>query len=173
MAISSRLASRSTGSTLSFTKLILLNRSPPMVAATRYLVARSFRTTPPNYPDEEFVKRTLEYYKVLESTKHPFIREGPPSPVCFEMQGDKAYTRIDMPGVGKEGLKLWAEKNYFVFQGVESIDEDDEEVKKRVYSDRLLIDPANVFEDGINFVIQNGVLRIAFRLINPCIHPAY
>ncbi|XP_059645132.1 uncharacterized protein LOC132286765 [Cornus florida] len=167
MAVSSPLASRATGSTLFFTNLLRLNRSPPMAVSTRYLVARSIRTgDPPNGPDEETVKRSLEYFELLESTKHPFIREGPPSPFFGLVQGDKAYTRVDMPGVGKEGLKFWQEKNYFVFQGVESIDEDEdedeEEVEKRVYSEKVYF-PANVVKDSINVVIQNGVLRIVFR----------
>ncbi|OAY74809.1 Heat shock 22 kDa protein, mitochondrial [Ananas comosus] len=71
------------------------------------------------------------------------------------------YLRVDMPGLGKEHVKVWAEQNTLVIRGEgEKESEDDGEGGARRFSSRIDL-PADCFKmDQIKAEMKNGVLRV-------------
>ncbi|KAJ4955365.1 hypothetical protein NE237_012148 [Protea cynaroides] len=68
------------------------------------------------------------------------------------------YVRIDMPGLGKEDVKVWVEQNTLIITG--EAKEGDEEGDGRKYSSRIDL-PEKLYKlDEIKAEMKNGVLRL-------------
>lgn len=72
------------------------------------------------------------------------------------------HLRVDMPGLGKEHVKVWAEQNSLVIKGEGEKDpEDDADASPPRYTRRIEL-PADAFKmDKIKAEMKNGVLRVA------------
>ncbi|KAK8921718.1 hypothetical protein KSP39_PZI020356 [Platanthera zijinensis] len=72
---------------------------------------------------------------------------------------DALYLRIDMPGLGKEGVKVIAERGTLVIKGECEAEEGDAE-SRRKYSTRIDLAPELYKIDEIKAEMKNGVLKI-------------
>ncbi|XP_054825699.1 small heat shock protein, chloroplastic-like isoform X2 [Prosopis cineraria] len=70
------------------------------------------------------------------------------------------FLRMDMPGLGKEDVKISVEQNTLVVKGEGAKEWDDEEDGARRYSSRLDIPPKLYKMDSIKAEMNNGVLKI-------------
>ncbi|XP_072980522.1 small heat shock protein, chloroplastic [Typha angustifolia] len=79
----------------------------------------------------------------------------------WEAKEDKEalYLRVDMPGLGKDQVKVWAEQNTLVIKG-EGEKESDEEESRRRYSSRIDLPPDSYRMDQIKAEMKNGVLKV-------------
>nr|AFV46381.1 ACD-ScHsp26-like protein [Tamarix hispida] len=69
------------------------------------------------------------------------------------------YLKMDMPGLGKEHVKVSVEENTLVIKG-QGEKETEEEESRRRYSTRVDLTP-NLFKtDGIKAEMKNGVLKV-------------
>ncbi|XP_038976280.1 small heat shock protein, chloroplastic-like [Phoenix dactylifera] len=73
--------------------------------------------------------------------------------------GDALHLRIDMPGLGKEHVKVWAEQNTLIIKG-EGEKETEEEESGRRYSSRIDLPPEAYQIDQIRAEMKNGVLKV-------------
>ncbi|KAK2969443.1 hypothetical protein RJ640_012843 [Escallonia rubra] len=69
------------------------------------------------------------------------------------------HIKMDMPGVGKEGVKVYVEQNTLVIKGEAEEEADDEEPARR-YASRLDLPPNTYKFDEIKAELKNGVLKI-------------
>ncbi|KAF3448346.1 hypothetical protein FNV43_RR09059 [Rhamnella rubrinervis] len=70
------------------------------------------------------------------------------------------YLRMDMPGLGKEDVKVWVEQNTLIIKGEAGNVSEEEEENKRRFSTRLDL-PPNVYKaDSIKAEMKNGVLKV-------------
>uniref|UniRef100_A0A5B7BZ69 SHSP domain-containing protein n=1 Tax=Davidia involucrata TaxID=16924 RepID=A0A5B7BZ69_DAVIN len=172
MMVPSTALIRAIGSSRSlFTSLLRFNGRSLAVAPPSLAAVRSFHTgAPTDNPTVGKANAHFEkYLELLESRKHPFMTQGPKCPTStFENKKARCCIRIDMPGVGKEGLKVWFEGDRLKLEGVESEKDPhyDKESVKRVYCAEFDIDPLFVNKDNLKAIIRNGVLRIMLPLFN-------
>lgn len=68
--------------------------------------------------------------------------------------------RVDMPGLGKEEVKVYAEENALVIKG-ESLSEAELDGSKQKYSSRIELPPKVYKLDQIKAQMKNGVLKVA------------
>lgn len=73
--------------------------------------------------------------------------------------GDALHLRIDMPGLGKEHVNVWAEQNTLVIKG-EGEEKTEEEESGRRYSSRIDLPPGAYKVDQIRAEMKNGVLKV-------------
>ncbi|XP_010937389.1 small heat shock protein, chloroplastic isoform X2 [Elaeis guineensis] len=73
--------------------------------------------------------------------------------------GDALHLRIDMPGLGKEHVKVWAEQNTLIIRGEEEKEAEEEESSRR-YSSRIDLPPEAYKIDQIRAEMKNGVLKV-------------
>lgn len=74
---------------------------------------------------------------------------------------DALHLRVDMPGLGKEHVRVWSEQNTLVIQGdgeKEKVGE--EETAGRRYSSRIVLPPESFKMDQIRAEMKNGVLVV-------------
>lgn len=72
---------------------------------------------------------------------------------------DALFLRMDMPGLGKEDVKVSVEQNTLIIKGEGEEESEDEESRRR-YSSRLDL-PQNLYKLGeIKAEMKNGVLRV-------------
>lgn len=72
---------------------------------------------------------------------------------------DALFLRMDMPGLGKENVKVTIEQNTLIIKG-EAEKEYEEEENARRFSSRLDL-PSNLYKlDSIKAEMKNGVLRV-------------
>lgn len=73
---------------------------------------------------------------------------------------DTLYIRLDMPGLGKEDVKVSVEESTLIIKGEgEKLSEEDEE-SKRKYTSRLDLPPKLYKLDSIKAEMKNGVLKV-------------
>ncbi|XP_018674853.1 heat shock 22 kDa protein, mitochondrial-like isoform X1 [Musa acuminata AAA Group] len=72
------------------------------------------------------------------------------------------HLRVDMPGLGKEHVKVWAEHNTLVIKGESDKEagEEGEESTGRRYSSRIDLPPESYRLDQIRAEMKNGVLKV-------------
>ncbi|PKI39817.1 hypothetical protein CRG98_039862 [Punica granatum] len=72
---------------------------------------------------------------------------------------DALFLRMDMPGLGKEDVKISVEQNTLIIKGQGEKETEDEESRRR-YSSRLDL-PPNLYKLGeIKAEMKNGVLKV-------------
>ncbi|CAK7356397.1 unnamed protein product [Dovyalis caffra] len=95
---------------------------------------------------------------------HPFQDEGNQLPYDVKVEDDSWCVRIDMPGIGSKGVRVWFENNTLHFKGVEK--DKGPFHGARNYSGKFYI-PASEYEvDKINAVMNDGVLNIVIPKTN-------
>ncbi|XP_074317428.1 small heat shock protein, chloroplastic-like isoform X1 [Silene latifolia] len=67
--------------------------------------------------------------------------------------------KVDMPGLGKEHVKVAVEENTLIIKG-EGEKEKEEEESRRRYSSRIELTPNMYKVDGIKAEMKNGVLKV-------------
>ncbi|XP_078172923.1 mitochondrion-localized small heat shock protein 23.6 isoform X2 [Carex rostrata] len=72
---------------------------------------------------------------------------------------DAIYLRVDMPGLGKEHVKVWAEQNTLVIKG-EGEKEPGEDEPSRKYGGRIDLPVEYCRMDQIKAEMKNGVLKV-------------
>ncbi|OVA03103.1 Alpha crystallin/Hsp20 domain [Macleaya cordata] len=72
---------------------------------------------------------------------------------------DALYMKIDMPGLGKEDVKVSVEQNTLIIKGEGQKENDDEESVRR-YSSRIDLPPKFYKLDQVRAEMKNGVLRV-------------
>ncbi|KAJ4756743.1 Heat shock 22 kDa family protein [Rhynchospora pubera] len=72
---------------------------------------------------------------------------------------DALYLRVDMPGLGKENVKVWAEQNTLVIKG-EGEKETGEDDTGRKYGGRIDLPTEHYKMDQIKAEMKNGVLKV-------------
>lgn len=72
---------------------------------------------------------------------------------------DALYLRIDMPGLGKENVKVSAEQGTLVIKGEGEVEAGEEESRRR-YSTRIDLAPEIYELDSIRAEMRNGVLKV-------------
>ncbi|KAL6635157.1 hypothetical protein ACP70R_027828 [Stipagrostis hirtigluma subsp. patula] len=71
------------------------------------------------------------------------------------------HLRVDMPGLGKEHVKVWAEQNSLVIKGEgEKEPDEDEAAPPPRYSGRIELAPEVYKMDRIKAEMKNGVLKV-------------
>ncbi|KAK9120633.1 hypothetical protein Syun_018250 [Stephania yunnanensis] len=72
------------------------------------------------------------------------------------------YLRVDMPGLGKENVKVSVEENALTIKGEGAMDQSDEDQEStlRRYSSRIDLPPKLYKLDQIKAEIKNGVLKV-------------
>lgn len=70
------------------------------------------------------------------------------------------HLRVDMPGLGKEHVKVWAEQNSLVIKGEGKKDSEEEEATPPRYSSRIELAPEVYRMDKIKAEMKNGVLKV-------------
>ncbi|KAJ1281130.1 hypothetical protein BS78_04G285000 [Paspalum vaginatum] len=71
------------------------------------------------------------------------------------------HLRVDMPGLGKEHVKVWAEQNSLLIKGEgEKEDGEDETALPHRYSGRIELTPDVYRMDKIKAEMKNGVLKV-------------
>ncbi|KAJ3695833.1 hypothetical protein LUZ60_001210 [Juncus effusus] len=81
-------------------------------------------------------------------------------------EADALHLRVDMPGLGKENVKIWAENGTLVIKG-EGEKEQGEEESAMKYSSRIDL-PAEQFKmDQITAEMKNGVLKVVVPKVKP------
>lgn len=72
---------------------------------------------------------------------------------------DALYMRVDMPGLGKEDVKVSVEQNTLVIRGEGERESEDGESRRR-YSTRVDL-PTNLYQiDKIKAEMKNGILKV-------------
>lgn len=72
---------------------------------------------------------------------------------------DALNLRIEMPGLGKEDVKVTVEQNTLIIKGEGAKEEDDEESGKR-YSSRIDLPEKLYMTNNIKAEMKNGVLKV-------------
>ncbi|XP_042374029.1 small heat shock protein, chloroplastic-like isoform X2 [Zingiber officinale] len=74
---------------------------------------------------------------------------------------DALHLRVDMPGLGKEHVRVWSEQNTLVIQGDgENEKVGEEDAAGRKYSSRIVLPPESFKMDQIKAEMKNGVLKV-------------
>lgn len=87
------------------------------------------------------------------------IRGGPRKPWEAVEDKEALHLRVDMPGLGKEEIKVYAEENALVIKG-ESLSEAELDRSKQKYSSRIELPPKVYKLDQIKAQMKNGVLKV-------------
>lgn len=80
---------------------------------------------------------------------------------------DALYMKIDMPGLGKEDVKVSVEQNTLTIKGEAADVSEEEEESKKKYSTRLDLPPNLYKVDSIKAEMKNGVLKVVIPKVKP------
>lgn len=75
-------------------------------------------------------------------------------------ESDALYLRIDMPGLGKEDVKISVDQNTLVIRAEGDRESEDEEESGRRYSSRIDLPPTVYNINDIKAEMKNGVLKV-------------
>ncbi|XP_074317384.1 small heat shock protein, chloroplastic-like [Silene latifolia] len=92
---------------------------------------------------------------ILAATRGGGMRRG------WDVKEDEEalLLKVDMPGLGKEDVKVSVEENTLIIRG-EGEKETEEEESRRRYSSRIDLTPNMYKVDGIKAEMKNGVLKV-------------
>ncbi|KAG5248842.1 hypothetical protein OIU76_004462 [Salix suchowensis] len=95
---------------------------------------------------------------------HPFQDEGNQLPYDVKVEDDCWRGRVDMPGIGSKGVRVWFENNTLHFKGEEKDKSPFHDARN--YSGKFNI-PASEYQiDKISAVMNDGVLNIVIPKID-------
>ncbi|XP_059644944.1 heat shock 22 kDa protein, mitochondrial-like [Cornus florida] len=104
---------------------------------------------------------------VIAPMKHPFLNQGFCT-MCNVIEYQReAIVRIDMPGIGKEGLDVNVKKNSIHIEGkTKKEDEDENDMAVRAYSGVIDL-PRGIYKlDEIKATIKMGILKMVIPKMN-------
>nr|ABK22728.1 unknown [Picea sitchensis] len=87
------------------------------------------------------------------------VRGGSRKPWDAVEDKEALHLRVDMPGLGKEDIKVYAEENALVIKG-ESVSDAELDGSARKYSSRIELPPKVYKLDHIKAQMKNGVLKV-------------
>ncbi|KAJ6992159.1 hypothetical protein NC653_015502 [Populus alba x Populus x berolinensis] len=122
-------------------------------------------TTDFSSTDEDDVAADAEIY----GRPHPFVKEGPELLYDLKDEFDAMYARVDLPGVSKEGIKMWVKDDSIYVRGqeVKKVRLYSKEEEPRKYSFEIDL-PKNEYKaEDIRAVMESGVLRVFVPKIKP------
>ncbi|KAM7274148.1 hypothetical protein ACFE04_028812 [Oxalis oulophora] len=133
-------------------------------------VVRSFNTNAQltNYDhhhDSDVAVDVIDRRASVRSVFRPSFFSGVPNlmdRIVFKEDKNALYLRMDMPGFGKEHVKVSVEQNTLVIKGEGEKESGDEEVAQaRKVSSRIKLLSTNVYQlDEIKAEMKNGVLKV-------------
>ncbi|XP_059659048.1 heat shock 22 kDa protein, mitochondrial-like [Cornus florida] len=95
---------------------------------------------------------------------NPFLEEGPESPFTVVKSEEAMHARLDMPGINKEGLKMWVEDDSLYVKGSEVVDDPQSPLAMkdgpRKYSGDIHVPQSHYKAEEIDAELKNGVLKI-------------
>ncbi|XP_059659050.1 heat shock 22 kDa protein, mitochondrial-like [Cornus florida] len=97
---------------------------------------------------------------------NPFLKDGPAIPFNVMKTDEAMYARLNVPGIGKEGLKMWVEDDALHVKGAEVVDDPRSPLAKdgpRNYSGDIDL-PERYKAAEIDAELKNGVLKITVPL---------
>ncbi|KAL9246828.1 hypothetical protein vseg_020319 [Gypsophila vaccaria] len=98
--------------------------------------------------------------QLMDSPYIPSTRGGARRGWDIREDDDALHLKVDMPGLGKEHVKVSVEENTLIIKGEGERETEDEEESRRRYSSRIDLTP-NVYKvDGIKAEMKNGVLKV-------------
>ncbi|KAA8521393.1 hypothetical protein F0562_012045 [Nyssa sinensis] len=122
--------SRALTTASSLMKLLPFNLSPSCATpfTVHFLHSVAAVSNADSDSDSDYVSDSVVHSKTSSVPKvcaleNPFLKEGPMLPYAVKQDDEATYARLDMPGIGKEGLNLWIEYNCLHVKGVELKDE--------------------------------------------------
>ncbi|XP_011040732.1 PREDICTED: heat shock 22 kDa protein, mitochondrial-like [Populus euphratica] len=157
--------------------------SSPMLSLTRVISSKSqlfklllFSSTRFPSTTEPDTDSTTDFYSTDEDADaeiygrpHPFVKEGPELLYDLKDEFDAIYARVDLPGVSKEGLKMWVKDDSLYVRGqeVKKVSLYSKEEEPRKYSFEIDL-PKNEYKaEDIRAVMESGVLRVFVPKIKP------
>ncbi|XP_059659052.1 heat shock 22 kDa protein, mitochondrial-like [Cornus florida] len=131
-----------------------MNASPILVRTLRTCAVPETTSdsdwdTPANESDSEPVPTDPNICFLV----NPFLKDGPAIPYRVKKDEEAMYARLDMPGIGKEGLKLWVEDNRLEVRGAE-------ESCPRQFSGYIKLPQGFYKPEEIAAEMKNGVLKV-------------
>ncbi|KAK3011885.1 hypothetical protein RJ639_012911 [Escallonia herrerae] len=87
---------------------------------------------------------------------NPFLRKGDTKTLDTKQEDDGFRLRLDMPGVGRDAVKVWVENGVLFVKGFDMTE------TARFYNGGVLLDdkPLELDLDQIEVEIKNGVLKV-------------
>ncbi|KAJ6392545.1 hypothetical protein OIU84_026848 [Salix udensis] len=115
--------------------------------------------------DEDDVAADAEIY----GRPHPFVKEGPELLYDLKDEFDAIYARVDLPGVSKEGVKMWVKDDSIHVRGqeVKKVSLYSKEEEPRKYSFEIDLPENEYRAEDIRAVMESGVLRVLVPKIKP------
>uniref|UniRef100_A0A5B7A8N2 Putative 14.heat shock protein-like n=1 Tax=Davidia involucrata TaxID=16924 RepID=A0A5B7A8N2_DAVIN len=139
-----------------FSPLTYLRRSSyPWAPST----TRRFTTTIPKN-DTSYDAAAAARLDDVFLRNNPFLSAGPICPLESKVCNDGLYMRVDMPGVGKEGLKVWMKGNSVYFEG-NGPRESKHDASGRGYKGSIQLVPDSSYfkTDQMVVEVKDGVVR--------------
>ncbi|XP_059659046.1 14.7 kDa heat shock protein-like [Cornus florida] len=143
----------------------LMNVLRPRIAAP-FASARSFSTYNILGSDSNFDRMVDFHSKQYPngeacSMVNQFLKEGSCIPHKVMKHEKAVYMRLDMPGIGLKGLKVWVDGNSLHVNGEEEVDKEHErKYQPRKYYGNIEIPKGCYKVEDITAVFKHGVLRI-------------
>lgn len=99
--------------------------------------------------------------------ENPFLKAGNRNILEMHVDDEAAKLRVDMPGVGKGGLKIWFENGNLKIEGTEHASADDGVPKEgRKYAVICgILEPGLLRKDEAKAEMKNGVLKVAIPMV--------
>ncbi|CAK7355851.1 unnamed protein product [Dovyalis caffra] len=164
---------------LSLTRVISSKSQLFKILLSTSTATRSFSTTVHSSTTESDTDSTTEFSSTDEDDAaaddeifgypHPFVKEGPEFLYNLKDKFDAIYARVDLPGVSKEGLKMWIKEDSIYVRGqeVKKVSICSKEEVPRKYSFEIDL-PKDEYKAGdIRAVMESGVLRVFVPKIKP------
>ncbi|KAL3499568.1 hypothetical protein ACH5RR_038661 [Cinchona calisaya] len=146
-----------------FSIIIINNASPPALLSS----AATFAIPPPIYP-ESAAGPPPHYYNFppqhdqsahVIRNEHPFLKWGNPN--LFELKSDEEKTRVrvDMPGINREGLKVWFENGFLKIVGQQQKEDEDVHHHHQDGAHEMMKGEARVYDVTVDLLQEDEILK--------------
>ncbi|XP_059644594.1 23.5 kDa heat shock protein, mitochondrial-like [Cornus florida] len=99
---------------------------------------------------------------------HPFLIQGLRAMGNVEEYEAEAIVKVDMPGIGKDGLDVKVKNNEIHIKGKSEIDpEEDERIAERIYTGVVDLPPGFYNTDDIKATLKLGILKMVIPKLRP------
>ncbi|XP_059637111.1 small heat shock protein, chloroplastic-like [Cornus florida] len=144
-------------------KLFRSNRPFTVAASTFAGHHHSFSSSgaPDNHTRSQPSRERVMVKVPLQEVKmeNPFQCGGPGNAVEVNEVKEGVLVRMALPGVGENGIKVWAENHTVFFQGDGEKEYEKDDCGRR-YVGSLEFSPDEQRADGVKFEMKNGILRL-------------
>ncbi|KAE9462904.1 hypothetical protein C3L33_05189, partial [Rhododendron williamsianum] len=143
-----------------------ISQKPTSTVFTPSAYTRSFATTSFSTVSQEDIdnfpivfRQSPGKFNSIFKLENPFQKSGPLKLVEVDQVTEGTLVRLSLPGVGPDGVKVWAENNTVFFDGEGDIElEGDKSGRK--YEGSLEFQPEFNRAGGVEAQVVNGVLRL-------------